>query len=136
MSQSPLTQALSFFYGKDATAILKRLVAIFLDTPEYFLPRRQPLCATPSPSNRRRTHAFGVVVPDLPGCYSAGYTPEDADANAKESAGLWLEAVIEDGGSVPQPSAPEALKEAHPEWADWLWSAVEVDVPSKPDRID
>lgn len=82
------------------------------------------------------THAFGVIVPDLPGCYSAGDTLEEAHANAKESAELWLEAVIEDGGSVPQPSAPEALQEAHPEWADWLWSAVEVDVPSKPDRID
>lgn len=68
--------------------------------------------------------------------YSAGDTLEEAHANAKESAELWLEAVIEDGGSVPQPSAPEALQEAHPEWADWLWSAVEVDVPSKPDRID
>ena len=83
-----------------------------------------------------QTHTFGVIVPDLPGCYSADDTLEEAHANAKESAELWLEAVIEDGGSVPQLSAPEALKEAHPEWADWLWSAVKVDVPSESERND
>ena len=74
------------------------------------------------------THAFGVIVPDLPGCYSAGDTLEEAHANAKESAELWLEAVLEDGGSVPQPSALETLRREHPEWADWTWSTVEVDV--------
>lgn len=82
------------------------------------------------------TSAFGVIVPDLPGCYSAGDTLEEVHVNAKQSAELWLEAVLEDGGSVPQPSAPEALKEAHPEWADWLWSSVEVDVPNESERND
>ena len=28
-------------------------------------------------------HAYGVVVPDLPGCHSAGDTFEEALANAK-----------------------------------------------------
>lgn len=83
-----------------------------------------------------KTTAFGVIVPDLPGCYSAGDTLEEAHANAKESAELWLEAVLEEGGSVPQPSALEVLKEAHPEWADWLWSAVEVTVPGESERND
>ncbi len=36
-------------------------------------------------------HAFGVVVPDLPGCFSAGDTFEQAVANAKEAIALWLE---------------------------------------------
>lgn len=80
------------------------------------------------------TQAFGVIVPDLPGCYSAGDTLEEAHANAKESAELWLEAVLEDGGSVPHASAPKALCREHPEWADWIWSTVEVDVPNVADR--
>lgn len=74
-------------------------------------------------------HAFGVIVPDLPGCYSAGDTLEEAHSNYQESAELWLEAVLVDGGSVPQPSAPETLRREHPEWADWTCSTVEVDVP-------
>lgn len=64
------------------------------------------------------THAFGVIVPDLPGCYSAGDTLAEAHANAKESIELWLEAVLEDRGSVPQPSAPETLRREHAEWSD------------------
>jgi predicted RNase H-like HicB family nuclease len=30
-------------------------------------------------------HAYGVTVPDLPGCFSAGDTMEEAIANAKEA---------------------------------------------------
>jgi len=29
------------------------------------------------------THAFGVVVPDLPGCFSAGDTLDEAMENAR-----------------------------------------------------
>jgi predicted RNase H-like HicB family nuclease len=31
------------------------------------------------------THAYGVVVPDLPGCFSAGDTLYEAISNAKET---------------------------------------------------
>ena len=34
--------------------------------------------------------AFGVVVPDLPGCFSSGDTLEEAIDNANEAAKLWL----------------------------------------------
>lgn len=86
---------------------------------------RYPIAIEPG----NETEAFGVIVPDLPGCYSTGDTLEEAHANAKESAELWLEAVLEDGGAVPQPSASEVLRQEHPEWADWIWSAVEVNIP-------
>ncbi len=36
-------------------------------------------------------HAFGVVVPDLPGCFSAGDTLDAAIDNAREAIELWLE---------------------------------------------
>jgi predicted RNase H-like HicB family nuclease len=32
--------------------------------------------------------AFGVAVPDLPGCFSAGDTLDEAIANAAEAIGL------------------------------------------------
>ena len=86
---------------------------------------RYPIAIEPG----NESEAFGVIVPDLPGCYSAGDTLEEAHSNYQESAELWLEAVLVDGGSVPQPSAPETLRREHPEWADWTWSTVEVDVP-------
>lgn len=91
---------------------------------------RYPIAIEPG----NESEAFGVIVPDLPGCYSAGDTLEEAHANAKESAELWLEAVLEDGGSVPHPSTKEALRREHPEWADWIWSDVEVNVPVESGR--
>jgi predicted RNase H-like HicB family nuclease len=51
------------------------------------------------------THAYGVVVPDLPGCFSAGDTLDEAISNSKEAMELWMESVIEDGESIPEPSS-------------------------------
>ena len=35
--------------------------------------------------------AYGVVVPDLPGCTSAGFTTDEALRNAVEAVRLWVE---------------------------------------------
>ena len=42
--------------------------------------------------------AYGVVVPDLPGCTSAGKTVDAAYHNAIEAVQLWVEA----GGKLPR----------------------------------
>jgi predicted RNase H-like HicB family nuclease len=73
------------------------------------------------------TQAFGVVVPDLPGCFSAGDTLDEAITNAKESVELWMETVIEDGKPIPEPS-PIAKYQADSEFAGWIWAVVEVDL--------
>ncbi len=73
------------------------------------------------------TTAFGVVVPDLPGCFSAGDTLDKAVDNAREAIDLWCETVIEDGGDVP---VAKTLTEhqADPEFSGWIWALVEVPV--------
>ncbi len=73
------------------------------------------------------SHAFGVVAPDLPGCFSAGDTLDEAFENAKEAIDLWCETVIQDGGMVPAGNSL-AHHQADPEFADWVWSVVEVQV--------
>lgn len=72
-------------------------------------------------------HAFGVVVPDLPGCFSAGDTLDAAFENTKEAIDLWCETVIEDGGMIP-PGKTLAEHQADLEFAGWVWSIVEVPV--------
>lgn len=72
-------------------------------------------------------HAFGVVVPDLPGCFSAGDTLDEAFENAQEAIDLWCETVIEDGGMIP-PSKTLAEHQLAPDLAGWIWSIVEVPV--------
>jgi predicted RNase H-like HicB family nuclease len=73
------------------------------------------------------TSAFGVVVPDLPGCFSAGDTLDKAVDNACEAIDLWCETVIEDGGDVPV-AKTLAEHQLDPDFAGWIWAVVEVPV--------
>lgn len=47
--------------------------------------------------------AFVAEVPELPGCVAHGETQEEALANAKEAAQLWLDTAREFGDPIPQP---------------------------------
>ena len=82
-----------------------------------------------------RKHAFGVAVPDLPGCFSAGDTLDEAIANAREAVELWLETVIDDGQPVPEPQAL-SRHQAKPEFAGWIWAVVGVDLASLSDKVE
>lgn len=72
-------------------------------------------------------HAFGVVVPDLPGCFSAGDTLDEALDNAQEAIDLHVQTMIEDGLSVPDAS-PLAVHHANPDFAGWVWAIISVPV--------
>lgn len=72
------------------------------------------------------THSFGVVVPDLPGCFSAGDNVDEAVENSKEAISLWIETVLDDNGTVPAPGRL-ADHTKNPEFSEWLWAVVEVD---------
>jgi predicted RNase H-like HicB family nuclease len=54
--------------------------------------------------------AYGVVVPDLPGCTSGGATIDEALRNAVEAVTLWVEDARADGERVPKPRAAEKLR--------------------------
>lgn len=73
------------------------------------------------------TQAFGVIVPDLPGCFSAGDTFDEAVTNAAEAITLWIEDAIENGRSVPRPSSLDQLR-AGSEWTGpgWIWGFATV----------
>ena len=59
------------------------------------------------------TTAWGVVVPDLPGCFSAGDTLEEALIQAEEAVTAWIEVALDAGQDIPTPSHIEALRTAH-----------------------
>jgi predicted RNase H-like HicB family nuclease len=69
---------------------------------------------------------YGVTVPDLPGCFSAGDSLEQALDNAVEAIELHLEGLTEGGGEVPLPSQPSAHL-GNPDFAGGVWALVEVD---------
>lgn len=72
-------------------------------------------------------HAYGVVVPDLPGCFSAGDTFDEAVANAREAIEGHLESLSEHGDLIPTATAIEQHLE-NPDYQGWVWAAVEIDM--------
>jgi predicted RNase H-like HicB family nuclease len=70
--------------------------------------------------------AFGVIVPDLPGCYSAGDTLDEAMANVEEAAAAWIDATLDAGGIVPAPSSLEEVK-ARRAYKGWTFAVVTID---------
>jgi|ERR1035437_3627079 predicted RNase H-like HicB family nuclease len=85
------------------------------------------------PGDKR--HAFGVAVPDLPGCFSAGDTLDEAIDNASEAIELWLETVIDDGGAIPAPRSI-AEHQRNPEFSGWVWALVNVDLAQLSDKVE
>ncbi len=84
------------------------------------------------------TTAFGVVVPDLPGCFSAGDTIEEALDNAHQAIELWIESVLDDGGIVPVPTSIEAWRKRR-EFKGWIWALVAIDLSTlegKAERVN
>ena len=72
--------------------------------------------------------AYGVSFPDVPGCYSAGDTLQEATQNAAEGLGSfvrWLEA---DGDPVPAPRTPDEIM-ADPSLAEEREGAIIALVP-------
>lgn len=59
--------------------------------------------------HRDRDSAVGVVFPDLPGCFSAGDTYDEAIGNASEALQLYAEAELEAGRKLPPPRSFEDL---------------------------
>jgi predicted RNase H-like HicB family nuclease len=78
--------------------------------------------------------AYGVVIPDLPGCFSAGETLDEAIAGAGEAALAWIEAALDAGDPIPPPSSLEAIR-AKPEFTGWILSLVTVDPAVLDDTI-
>lgn len=80
-------------------------------------------------------HAFGVVVPDLPGCFSAGDTMDEAIDNAREAIEFWLETVIDAGDAVPE-AKPIAEHIATGEFDGWAWAVVPIDLAELSDKAE
>jgi predicted RNase H-like HicB family nuclease len=92
---------------------------------------RYPIVIEPGTSST----AYGVVVPDLPGCFSAGDTLEEALAAVEEAAAAWIDAALDAGEAVPPPSSLDALRD-NPNYRDWTLGVVTVSPSLLDDSIE
>ncbi|MGH8761721.1 MAG: type II toxin-antitoxin system HicB family antitoxin [Nitrosospira sp.] len=84
-------------------------------------------------SNER--NACGVVVPDLPGCFSAGNTMDEAIANAHKSILMTLENYLDEGQAFPAPGTVDEHRE-NPEFHGRTWALVNVDLCQIDDAME
>jgi predicted RNase H-like HicB family nuclease len=80
-----------------------------------------------------KRHAYGVVVPELPGCFSAGDTLDEALGNAEEAILLHLEGLLDEEWAIPKPSALASLQRKRA-FKAWTWAVVDVDLSELGDK--
>lgn len=71
---------------------------------------------------------YGVTVPDIPGCFSAGETIEEALSNTREAVVFHLVGMLEDGEAVTVSTRQieELAQEA--DYAGATWALIDVDL--------
>ena len=72
---------------------------------------------------------FGVIVPDLPGCFSAGTSFEDAIDQASEAILCHIEGLLDDNEPIPQPSSIEHHR-TNRDYKNGTWAVVSIDLTS------
>ncbi len=68
---------------------------------------------------------YGVTVPDLPGCFSAGFSFEEALHNAHEAILCHLEGLALDNEAPPIAQSFETHQQ-NPDFQDAVWAVVEI----------
>ena len=88
--------------------------------------------------HKDKSSDYGVTVPDLPGCFSAGETMEDAMTNVVEAIECHLEGLLFDGDAIPV-AQPVEGHQKNKNFAGGTWALVNVDLSklaSKAKRIN
>ena len=81
---------------------------------------------------------YGVTVPDLPGCFSAADTLDEAIESAREAIACHIEGLLMDGEPIPARASLEA-HQVNDDFREGVWAIVAVDVSklsSKTRRIN
>ncbi len=79
--------------------------------------------------------AWGIIVPDLPGCFSAGDTLDESLALAAVAAAAWIETALDDHLPIPPPSSLERLLKRK-EFAGWTFGILQLDLDLMDDKIE
>jgi len=79
--------------------------------------------------------AWSIVVPDLPGCFSASDTLDGAIIAAEEAARAWIDTALDAKQQIPRPSSiREALTKG--DFSGWVVGYINVDPALLDDRIE
>jgi predicted RNase H-like HicB family nuclease len=77
--------------------------------------------------HKEKDSDYGVIVPDLPGCFSAGNTIEDAIKNAHEAIECHLEGLLLDSEAIPL-QQPIEQHLANDDFKEGVLAVVDIDL--------
>lgn len=94
---------------------------------------RYPIILEPSDDKT----SWGVIVPDFPGCFSAGDNFDEAMENVIEVMTLWVEDWLETGNKIPPSSSLEKLqKNKDYKESNFIWGFADFDVSLFDDKAE
>lgn len=70
---------------------------------------------------------YGVTFPDIPGCFSAGDSIEEAIFMAQEAAECHIEGLLLDSEPIPVP-IPIEKHQNNRDYQNALWALIEIDI--------
>ncbi|WP_310777639.1 type II toxin-antitoxin system HicB family antitoxin [Candidatus Palauibacter scopulicola] len=70
---------------------------------------------------------YGVTVPDLPGCFSAGDTLDEVIESAREAIACHIEGLLMDGEPIPARTSLEA-HQGNDDYRGGVWAIADVDI--------
>ena len=80
--------------------------------------------------------AWGVIVPDMPGCFSAADSGiDEAIENAKEAIEFWIESALDAGEDIPKPSSITDLQKKKV-FKGFIWAIAEINPSLLSDDIE
>ncbi|MDR1856844.1 MAG: type II toxin-antitoxin system HicB family antitoxin [Desulfovibrio sp.] len=79
---------------------------------------------------KSRKGPYRIEFPDLPGCATAGESPEELDAMARKALEIHLTALHNEGRTLPPPSSHANLHELHSTAKDFSGLTLVVASPS------
>ena len=77
--------------------------------------------------HKEKDSDYGVTIPDVPGCYTAGSTIEEAIAMAQEAIQCHLEGLLIDKEPLPLSSSIEE-NQKNPDFENGIWAIVVIDI--------
>ena len=83
--------------------------------------------------HKDESSGYGVTVPDLPGCFSAGDTLDNALSSAQEAIECHVEGLLTDGEPLPAPE-PLQAHQANEAYETGTWALVDVDMLKLSDK--
>ena len=77
--------------------------------------------------HKEKKSDYGVSVPDLPGCFSAGRTMQDALESVREAIATHIEGMLLDGERLPPPTSIDA-HQGNRDYEGGVWALVPIDL--------